>query len=254
MARLRASAPGMASRSLAGGSPGRDPPRVARRPGRRAEPLPRSRRARDRRGPASTLPNGNPAARAEVRLQAGVVRAASSGTPPGWTRGHPVVLAGDYNVVPTELDMYNPSRGGRTRCCSRKAGTRMQDCWPREGWTSPAALHPDERIYTFWDYFRQHWAHDSGLRIDHLLVNAELAPRLTAAGVDRWVRGEEHASDHAPVWVELAAKPAPSKPSRQRKRPRPPKPPNPHSARRLPDFAMNSIAASQGGYWASGSF
>ncbi len=73
-----------------------------------------------------------------------------------------------------------------------------------QGWTdSLRALHPGERIYTFWDYFRQHWQRDAGLRIDHILLNAELAPRLKAAGVDRWVRGQEHASDHAPVWVEL---------------------------------------------------
>jgi exodeoxyribonuclease-3 len=78
------------------------------------------------------------------------------------------------------------------------------------------ARHPDERIYTFWDYFRQHWQKNSGLRIDHLLLSPELAPRLQDAGVDRWVRGQEHASDHAPTWITLkgdasgAAKPAKS--------------------------------------------
>ncbi|EDZ98194.1 Endonuclease/exonuclease/phosphatase [Burkholderia sp. H160] len=61
----------------------------------------------------------------------------------------------------------------------------------------------DERVYTFWDYFRRHWDTNSGLRIDHLLLSAELAPRLRDAGVDRWVRGEPHASDHAPTWIEL---------------------------------------------------
>jgi exodeoxyribonuclease III len=65
------------------------------------------------------------------------------------------------------------------------------------------ARYPDERIYTFWDYFRQHWQKDSGLRIDHLLLSAELAPRLRDAGVDRWVRDRPHASDHAPTWIEL---------------------------------------------------
>ena len=62
---------------------------------------------------------------------------------------------------------------------------------------------PDQRIYTFWDYFRQHWQRDAGLRIDHLLLSASLADHLEDAGVDRWVRGEEHASDHAPAWVSL---------------------------------------------------
>ena len=76
--------------------------------------------------------------------------------------------------------------------------------------------HPDERIYTFWDYFRKHWERDAGLRIDHLLLNPAVAPRLRDAGVDRWVRGLEKASDHAPTWVTIgpasrkvtAAKPA----------------------------------------------
>ena len=65
------------------------------------------------------------------------------------------------------------------------------------------ARYPDERIYTFWDYFRQHWQKNSGLRIDHLLLNAELAPRLRSAGVDRWVRDRPRASDHAPTWIGL---------------------------------------------------
>jgi exonuclease III len=73
-----------------------------------------------------------------------------------------------------------------------------------QGWTdSVRARYPDERIYTFWDYFRQHWQKNSGLRIDHLLLSADLAPRLRDAGVDRWVRNRPHASDHAPTWIEL---------------------------------------------------
>ncbi|MDP1565389.1 MAG: exodeoxyribonuclease III, partial [Polaromonas sp.] len=70
--------------------------------------------------------------------------------------------------------------------------------------------------YTFWDYFRQHWQRNAGLRIDHILLNAELAPRLKQAGVDSWVRGQDHASDHAPVWVELGtAKAAAKRPARK---------------------------------------
>ncbi|MNP46614.1 Exodeoxyribonuclease III [compost metagenome] len=73
-----------------------------------------------------------------------------------------------------------------------------------QGWTDALrARHPEERIYTFWDYFRQHWQRNAGLRIDHLLLSPDLAPRLRGAGVDRWVRGEPKASDHAPTWVEL---------------------------------------------------
>ena len=71
-----------------------------------------------------------------------------------------------------------------------------------QGWLdSLRHLHPDQPMYTFWDYFRQHWQRDAGLRIDHLLLNAELAPRLKTAGVDRWVRDLESTSDHAPTWI-----------------------------------------------------
>jgi len=79
------------------------------------------------------------------------------------------------------------------------------------------ALHPDERIYTFWDYFRKHWERNAGLRIDHLLLNPESAPRLHSAGVDTWVRGLPGASDHAPTWIVLRAAPT-SKRSVSRKR------------------------------------
>lgn len=116
---------------------------------------------------------------------------------------HPVVLAGDFNVVPTDLDIYN------TRSWLKDAllQPESRECFQRllaQGWTdSIRHLYPLDRVYTFWDYFRQHWQKNSGLRIDHLLLNPVLTPRLVGAGVDTWVRGEEHASDHAPVWIEL---------------------------------------------------
>jgi exodeoxyribonuclease III len=126
--------------------------------------------------------------------------------------GHAVVMAGDYNVIPTDFDIYN------TRSWLKDALLQpaSRECFRRllaQGWTDAIrALHPDERIYTFWDYFRQHWEHNSGLRIDHLLVNETLAPRLVAAGVDTWVRGRPGASDHAPTWIVLddAAKKKPA--------------------------------------------
>ncbi len=118
--------------------------------------------------------------------------------------GHPVVLAGDYNVVPTDFDIYNP-RSWKKDALLQPAS---RECYRRllaQGWVDAIrARHPGEPIYTFWDYFRQHWEHNSGLRIDHLLLSKQLAPRLEDAGVDRWVRGLEKASDHAPTWVELA--------------------------------------------------
>jgi exodeoxyribonuclease-3 len=120
---------------------------------------------------------------------------------------HPVVLAGDYNVMPTDLDVYKPERwidDALFRPEVRDAYARLVG----QGWTDALrSLHPGERIYTFWDYFRNAFARDAGLRIDHLLLSPSVAGRLKAAGVDKDVRGWEHASDHAPTWIELAAVP-----------------------------------------------
>jgi exodeoxyribonuclease-3 len=121
-------------------------------------------------------------------------------------RGEPVVLCGDYNVVPTdELDIYNPRSWKKDALLQPES----RDCYARllsQGWTDALrVLHPGEMIFTFWDYFRQHWERDAGLRIDHLLLNARLAPHLRGAGVDRWVRALPGASDHAPTWVVLDA-------------------------------------------------
>jgi len=117
--------------------------------------------------------------------------------------GEPVVLAGDFNVIPTDLDVYNPKsfkNDALLQPASRAAYERLL----AQGWTdSLRTLHPDERIYTFWDFFRNHYARDAGLRIDHLLLNRKLAPRLRAAGVDKWVRGQQGASDHAPTWIVI---------------------------------------------------
>lgn len=119
---------------------------------------------------------------------------------------HPVLLAGDYNVVPTDFDIYN------TRSWLKDALLQPQSraCYQRlldQGWTDALRhLYPEERVYTFWDYFRQHWQSNSGLRIDHLLLNPALAPYLKNAGVDAWVRNEPHASDHAPTWIELGTR------------------------------------------------
>lgn len=115
----------------------------------------------------------------------------------------PVVLAGDYNVVPTDFDIYNP----RSWLKDALLQPASRECYQRmlaQGWLDALrSRFPDQRVYTFWDYFRQHWEKNSGLRIDHLLVNPALAPRLVDAGVDKWVRGQPGASDHAPTWVRL---------------------------------------------------
>jgi exodeoxyribonuclease-3 len=118
--------------------------------------------------------------------------------------GHPVVLAGDYNVVPTDFDIYNPAGWRKDALLQPQTREKYRQLLA-QGWID-AVRHklPEERIYTFWDYFRQHWERNSGLRIDHLLLNAQAAPRLREVGVDRWVRGLEKPSDHAPTWVTLA--------------------------------------------------
>ena len=135
----------------------------------------------------------------------------------------PVVLAGDFNVVPGDEDIY-PTKSWDDNALlqpeSRAAYRRLL----AQGWTdSIRALHRGERIYTFWDYMRNRWARDAGLRIDHVLLSANLSDRLESAGVDRAVRGEAGASDHAPAWVvlrETAGKPkARSGSGRTRQRP-----------------------------------
>ena len=119
----------------------------------------------------------------------------------------PVILAGDFNVMPSELDVYKPERwvdDALFRIEVRDAYQRLID----QGWTDALRqLHPGERIYTFWDYFRNAFGRDAGLRIDHFLLSPDVAGRLAKAEVDREVRGWEHASDHAPTWIELSDKP-----------------------------------------------
>nr|WP_308237886.1 exodeoxyribonuclease III [Phenylobacterium sp. J426] len=116
----------------------------------------------------------------------------------------PALLVGDFNVMPTDLDVYKPERW----LDDALFRPEVRDAYARllaQGWTdSLRLLHPGERIYTFWDYFRNAYARDAGLRIDHLLLSPPVAPRLEAAGVDRHVRGWDKTSDHAPTWIELA--------------------------------------------------
>jgi exodeoxyribonuclease-3 len=118
--------------------------------------------------------------------------------------GKSVVLAGDYNVIPTDLDVYAPERwldDALFRPEVREAYQRLV----AQGWTDALReLHPGEQIYTFWMYLRNALARNAGLRIDHFLLSPPLAKRLVAAGVDRGARTREKASDHAPVWIELA--------------------------------------------------
>jgi exodeoxyribonuclease-3 len=149
------------------------------------------------------LPNGNPQPGPKFQYKLAWFERLLSHAEALFSCGQPVLLAGDFNVVPTDFDIYN------TRSWLKNALLQPESraCFQRllaQGWRdSLRSLAPEERVYTFWDYFRRHWETNSGLRIDHLLLNPELAARLVTAGVDTWVRAQPHASDHAPTWITL---------------------------------------------------
>ena len=151
------------------------------------------------------LPNGNPAPgpKFDYKLRwLGRLTARAAELVP---LPEPVILAGDYNVIPEELDVYDPAgweADALFRPESRDAYRRLL----AQGWTDALRhLNPDKRVYTFWDYTSGAWRRNAGLRIDHLLLNPAAARRLAGSGVDREVRGWEKTSDHAPAWVELRA-------------------------------------------------
>jgi exodeoxyribonuclease-3 len=149
------------------------------------------------------LPNGNPAPGPKFDYKLQWFERFISHAAGLLARGIPVVLTGDYNVMPTELDVYKPERwldDALFRPETREAFHRLI----AQGWTDALRkLYPTETIYTFWDYFRNAYGRNAGLRIDHFLLSPEVEGRLLAAGVDKHVRGWEKSSDHAPVWVEL---------------------------------------------------
>jgi exodeoxyribonuclease-3 len=150
------------------------------------------------------LPNGNPAPGPKFEYKLRWLNRILAHAAELLLSGAPAVLAGDYNVIPTESDVYKPERwidDALFRVEVREAFAHLI----KHGWTDALrAVHPRAQIYTFWDYFRNAYQRDAGLRIDHLLLTPALAGRLIGAGVDREVRGWEKASDHAPVWVEVA--------------------------------------------------
>ncbi len=137
----------------------------------------------------------------------------------------PVILAGDFNVVPTDFDIYDPTHWRKDALLQPES----RACYERllkQGWIdSLRHKHPDEKIFTFWDYFRNHWKRNAGLRIDHLLLNKTLAPHLDDSNVDRWARDQEGASDHAPTWVTLTidGKPKAKKAAKKATKKAPPK-------------------------------
>src|ERR1700678_4180228 len=150
------------------------------------------------------LPNGNPAPGPKFDYKLRWLERFTKHAQELLATSEPVVLAGDYNIIPTEIDVYKPELWLKDALYLPEVRSAFADIVAM-GWTdSVRKLHPDERIYTFWDYFRNNYARNAGLRIDHLLLSPPAAPRLVNAGVDREVRGWEKASDHAPTWIEIA--------------------------------------------------
>lgn len=149
------------------------------------------------------LPNGNPAPGPKFDYKLRWFERFTEHAAQLLASKKPVVLTGDYNVMPTEIDVYKPERwvdDALFRPETRAAFKKLVD----QGWTDAIRkLYPNEIIYTFWDYFRNAYERNAGLRIDHFLLSPELDKRLIAAGVDRFVRGWEKTSDHGPVWIEL---------------------------------------------------
>ncbi len=149
------------------------------------------------------LPNGNPAPGPKFDYKLRWLERLTIHAAELMAAKIPVVLTGDFNVIPAEQDVYKPERwvdDALFRPESRDAFHKLV----AQGWTDAIRkLYPEETIYTFWDYFRNAYGRNAGLRIDHFLLSPQLKDRLVAAGVDREVRGWEKTSDHAPVWIEL---------------------------------------------------
>ena len=190
-------------------------------------------------------PNGNPQPGPKFDYKLAWHRRLDAHARELYGAGVPVVLAGDYNVVPTDFDIYPTKSYARDALLqpeSRELFRRLID----QGWVDAVrTLNPDAPMFTFWDYMRNRWPRDAGLRLDHLLLSKPAARRLADAGVDRDVRGETGASDHAPAWVVLrdaaarrspVRRPAPKKATTRRKAKSP--------ARKMP-AARKAVRAAQ---------
>jgi exodeoxyribonuclease III len=150
------------------------------------------------------LPNGNPQPGPKFEYKLKWFQRLIEHAQTLYSSGKPVVLCGDYNVVPTDFDIYDP-KGWRKDALLQPESRDAYQRLLAQGWIDALRkCHPEERIYTFWDFFRNHWQRNAGLRIDHVLLNETVAPRLVSCNVHSWVRGQEKASDHAPVCVEIS--------------------------------------------------
>ena len=149
------------------------------------------------------LPNGNPQPGPKFHYKLAWFERLLAHASALLSAGVPAILAGDYNVVPTAQDIYQTrslDNNALIQPASRQAFARLL----AQGWSDALRkLHPDGPLWTFWDYKRDRWPADKGMRLDHFLLSPEMSDRLLDGGVDRWVRGEDNASDHAPVWIVL---------------------------------------------------
>jgi exodeoxyribonuclease-3 len=150
------------------------------------------------------LPNGNPTPGPKFDYKLRWFERLTAHASGLLASGAPVVLTGDYNAIPTERDVYKPERWVKDALFLPETRAAFKTL-VEQGWTDALRkLYPDETIYTFWDYFRNAYGRNAGMRIDHFLLSPDVDKRLVSAGVDHNVRGWEKTSDHAPVWIELA--------------------------------------------------
>lgn len=149
------------------------------------------------------LPNGNPAPGPKFDYKLAWFERFSERTKQLLDMKKPVILAGDFNVIPTEMDAYKPERWVEDALFRPETREAFHNLLA-QGWTDAIrSLYPDEVLYTYWDYFRDAYGRNAGLRIDHFLLNDEALMLLKGGGVDKRVRGWEKSSDHAPVWIGL---------------------------------------------------
>jgi exodeoxyribonuclease-3 len=151
------------------------------------------------------LPNGNPVDTEKFSYKLNWMQRLKLHAADLLQREQPVVLGGDYNVIPQPIDVHDPAAWANDalfRPESRAAWRELINL----GYTdSFRALHPDRaHAYTFWDYQAGAWPQDHGIRIDHFLLSPEATDRMTACTIDRNPRGQDKASDHTPVIIELA--------------------------------------------------
>ncbi len=149
------------------------------------------------------LPNGNPQPGPKFNYKLAWFERLLTHAAELMATGAPVILAGDYNVVPTPQDIY-PTRSLDDNALIQPESRALFARLLAQGWTDALRkLQPEGPLWTFWDYKRERWSKDKGMRLDHLLLSPAIADQLVDGGVDRWVRGEENSSDHAPAWIEL---------------------------------------------------